>query len=512
MRPAFNTLALLAFLFTAPAAAQDIPLAGPNLSGDAYTALRGDARHPVLSVEVTTNSGASTEMRQLVLGPDYAIERGSGAQTVYDFRFRRLLTLAPDQKQFSNESLFGHAATRFLFLQNNLGMSGTGIATGVTDPSLAGAARFVNEHLNGMRHPADMALQNLPRPDLTLTRDGANLTGALGDMPLLTATLSESAFPSRAHAQSFAAWLAWGGRIHPTVAAGIAETGQLPAQIEFTFPAALRKLNPGIRERQSLSFDKIGQTTGQLDAIRGWTARIPAWPPYLPAPLAQNMVDAANGTAPGGPKSDDDYVVEISALSIAGRHLDAVLLGLHASHPYNGCQGEHRSRPVCAALGTALNKAREDKDVRQLFAGFALESERQYRRAAEIWVRLRLQPLLRKDVLDFAIANALVEAQKRSPLTGEMGVAFKELPSLFTRALAVDPYDPARYRDIYNYLQAAATGLSDRYQAPMRAMAVIDLARALPERPMPDIIRQVVESGTRTARNFPVLFPDFNTR
>lgn len=505
-------LAVVFFLLTAPAAAQDIPLAGPHLSGDAYTALRGDATHPVMTFEVATSSGASTEMRQLVLGPDYAIETASGAQILYDFRFRRLLTLSAYQKQFTNESLFGHAGTRFLFVQNNLGMAGTAIAAGITDPSLAGAVRFVNEHLNGMRHPGAVALRNLPRPDLSITREGAELTGTLGEMALLSATLSETAFPSPAHTRSFAAWLAWGGRIHPSVAAEIAGTGQLPIEIRFTFPAALRKLNPGIRESQTFRFDKAELTQGKLDAVRGWTARVPSWPPYLPEELAQIMVDAANGTAPGGPKSDEDYVVEITALTRAGRHLDAVLLGLHASHSHNGCQGEHRSQPVCAALGTALNQAREDADVRTLFTGFALESQRQHRRAAETWVRLRLQPLLRKDVLDFAIANALVEAQKQSPLQGEMGTAFKELPDLFTRALAVDPYDPARYRDIFNYLRSAATGLSDRYHAPTRAQTVIDLARALPDRQMPEIILQVVESEKHTAQNFPVLFPAFDNR
>lgn len=504
-------LALLLLLAT-PATAQVLPVAGPHLSGDAYTALRLDTAHPVMTFEVAASSGASTEIRQLELGPDYVIETAGGSQTLYDFRFRRLLTLTPDQKRFSNESLFGHAGSRFLFLQNNLGMAGTGIAAGVTDPSLAGAARFVNEHLNGMRHPAEMALRNLPRPALSFTREGADLTGMLGGIPLLTATLSGTGFPSPAHAQSFAAWLAWSGRIHPTVAATMAETGRLPAEIRFEFPAALRKLNPGIRESQTLTFDKVALRSGQMDALRGWTARVPSWPPYLPEPLTQIMVDAANGTAPGGRKRDEDYVVEISALSAAGRHLDAVLLGLHASQPYNGCQGADRSRPVCAALSAAVNQGREDAGVRQLFAGYALDSEREYRRAAETWVRLRLQPLLHKDLLDFAIANALVKAQKKSPLRGEMRTAFKSLPEWFTRALAVDPYDPARYRDIYNYLQAAATGPSDRFQEPIRAIAVIDLARALPDRPMPDLILQAVESETHTARNFRVLFPAFDNR
>jgi hypothetical protein len=88
----------------------------------------------------------------------------------------------------------------------------------------------------------------------------------------------------------------------------------------------------------------------------------------------------------------------------------------------------------------------------------------------------------------------------------------KELPDLFTRALAVDTYDPARYRDIFNYLRSTATGLSDRYHAPTRAQTVIDLARALPIRQMPDIILQVVESERHTAQNFPVLFPAFDAR
>lgn len=511
MKPAFRTLAFLTLLFIAPpAVAQNVAVAGPHLSGDAYTTLRGNEAHAIIAFEVVTNSGTSTQLRNILLGPDYVIEATDDTVTLYDFRFHRLLTLNPGLRTFSNESLFGHVRTRFLFLQNNLTMAGMGVASGLTDESLAEGIRFANEHLNGIAHPAPVAALNLPAPEFVVVRDGSDLTGMLRDTPILTAALTGIAFPTRGHAQSFAAWLAWGGRIHPGVASLIADTGRLPAQISFTFPKALQAINPGIRQSQDIAFRTFETRTMRLDALRGWTAKLQAWPPYLPDGLAQIMVNAANGTAPGGPKTDEDYIAEIGALMRAGRNLDAVLLSLHATSPLNGCQGESRALPLCGVLGAALNQAREDSDVRKLFTGFALDSQREHRRAAEIWVRLRLQPLVRKDVLDFVIANALVEAQKKSPLTGEMATAFAQLPELFERALAADPYNPARYRDIYNYLFAAASSLADRYQVPTHAHAVIDLARALPDRAMPDIILQVVEHDQRLTRDFPVLFPTFD--
>ncbi len=499
---------LLTLLLTLPTAkAQDTPVAGPHLSGDAYIALRGDEPHKVVAFEVETGSRTSSLVRAVEIGPDYAVETSGETRLLYDFRFRRLLTLNPGERSFLNQSLFGHARTRFSFLQNNLTTAGMGIAGGIIEGQLAGAIRFVTEHGNGMAHPAEVALFKLPRPVFALTRDDTALTGTLDGVPVLTATLTDTAFPTDDHARSFAAWLAWGGRMHPAIAKALAGSGQVPERIEFAFPEEMRTLSPSLAAQQELELRGIEIRAARFDRLRDWASKIPAWPPHLPEELAQIMVDAANGTAPGGPKTDAEFIEEMNRHMEFAKTLDAVLVGLHASHPYDGCSAEHRAQPLCASLGSVLNGARHNPHVRSLFAGFAVEREREYRRAAAIWVELRPRVTNRVDVLDFAIANALVEAHKKSPLKGEMATAFARLPELFTRALAVDPYDPARYRDIYNYLFAAATGLSDRYLVPTQAHAVIDLARALPDRPMPQIITQVSDADDRIAQDFPVLFP-----
>lgn len=519
----FFTAALCALLSgllvagTAPAWAQDgIPVAGPNLDGDAYTALRGDSAHQTIGFKAVTKSRASTQTREVQVGPDYVLEQEGDTLRLYDFRLRRLLTLFPDAHTFTNESLYGHARTRFAFLQNNLATAGMGIASGLMDKQQAGTLRFVNEHLNGIAHPREIALTNLPKPVLSLVRDGAELTGTLpgieGDVPVLSASLSPWGFPSDAHNRAFRAWLVWSGRMHPQAVEAITATGHIPARIAFTFPAAIRKMNPNIQKEQVLTFLKPATHESHFDMLRGWAAKLPVWAPYLPEALAETMVQAANGTAANGPRSDDDFIAEMTVLMEAERYLDAVLVALHASHPYDGCLGEHRTRALCTVMGGVINQARVDPDVRKLFDGFAQEKEGEYRAAAQTWVTLRVRELVRIDVLDFMIANALVEAHKKVALDGQMGTAFAKLPELFTRALAADPYDPARYRDIFNYLNVAATGLTDRYTVPIQSQAVIDLALALPDRPTPKIIAQVVESNARIADDFPILFPTFDPR
>ena len=499
-----------------PAGAQTSvqPLAGPNLDGDAYSALRENAVHEVLTVTAVAKSKASSQTRALTIGPDFVLEQDGDTVRLYDFRFRRLLTLNPDVKTFTNESLYGHARTRFAFLQNNLSTGGIGIGAGLVSGVSPAALRFANEHLNGMDHPADVAYGNMPKPELVLRRDGSALTGVLkgagaDDEPLLTATIGRTGFPSEDHARSFQAWLAWGARMHPQTAAALVGTGRVPDAVSFAFPAALRKLNPNLTRGQALEFRDAARGKTRFDILRGWSAKLPAWEPYLPEALVATMVAAANGTAPNGPASDEDFITEIGVLLDTGQYLDAALVGLHASHPYDGCQGEHRARQICTVIKGMMNKVRTDRGVRILFTGFAQEQQRNFRGAAQTWVKLRILNLARLDILDFMIANALVEAQKKSPLEGEMGVAFGKLPELFTRSLAADPYDPARYRDIFNYLHAAATGLAERYTVPIQAQALIDLAQALPDRLMPRIITQIVEANDRIAGDYPLLFPVF---
>ncbi|MBO6782069.1 MAG: hypothetical protein JJ899_02175 [Alphaproteobacteria bacterium] len=512
MKATIAISAVVVFL-AAPASAQPTLVAGPHLSGDAYTVQRRDAPHEVVAFEIEAGTRTSALVRGVVVGPDYAVETaGDRTRLVYDFRFRRLLSLPPGEDVFANESLFGHARTRFSFLQNNLSASAVAIAGGLTEPGIGGAARFVSEHLNGMAHPADVALRDLPRPELQVSVDGSDLTGALGETTVFAATLTDTAFPSLAHARTFAAWLTWGGRMHPDVALAIAETGRLPDEITFTFPDEIRAINPGAETEQVFEFRDMEIRAGAFDMLRGRAARVPSWEPYLPETVARTMVDAANGVAPNGPKSDIDFMDEMSHQMALAKSLDAVLTGLHASHPYDGCQGDYRARPLCITFGGVMNQARANPHVKTLFGGFAAEAEREYRLAARIWVPLRQRAIDRVDVLDFMIANALVEAHKKSPLKGEMATAFEQLPQLYERAFPVDPYDPARYRDIYNYLLAAATGLSDRYLVATRAHAVIDLARALPDRPMPEIILQVVQADARIAADFPALFPIFDRR
>ncbi|MEQ8369044.1 MAG: hypothetical protein RIE31_00460 [Alphaproteobacteria bacterium] len=122
---------------------------------------------------------------------------------------------------------------------------------------------------------------------------------------------------------------------------------------------------------------------------------------------------------------------------------------------------------------------------------------------------LRGQRPARPDILETSIANMLVEGHKAGQLDDAQEQAFTHLPQTFLRIFTADPYNPARYRDFYNYLHAAVTETDDTYFVHPRSYAVIDLARALPDRRMPAIISSFTEQEARIAADFPLHFPAY---
>lgn len=504
--------ALCIVVIASSASAQDGQLAGPHLDGNAYAGLRSTEPQDAVFFRVSTVSQKTSSQRNVIVGPDYVLERSDDAFLLYDFRFRRLLTIDPSAQSFTNASLYGHTLTRFTFLQNHLGTAGVGIAMGLFDPSLGSAIRFVNEHFNGISFPRPVAAKHLTAPTLQITRKGQTLTGILGSTEILSVMLSSVPFPSKAHSKTFRAWLTWSGPVHPQTANVISETGRFPSRITTKFPTEFLKMDPSRSPKHELVFEELSVRPHQLNVLNGLKSSPPTWSPYLPTSLAQLMVNAARGTAAGGPVPDSKYIADIKKLSDSGRHLDAVLLSLHASHPYDGCQGQQREHEICKSLTDAINKGREDQNVRRFFAGVIADGNKKHRQALQILTPLRGLDLSRPDILEFTITNALVEAKKSSQLDEKLAAEFEKLPQTYERILSVDPYDPARYRDIFNYLYAAASSIPEHYQVRTSAQAVIDLAQALPNRRMPIIITQLNDSNERIAQDFSILLPVFDQR
>lgn len=504
-------IALLGFLAAVvPAHAQEHSIAAPNLDGDAYMKLRATPDHQVLIFKLEKSTGETTTSRTVIVGPDYVIDRSPAGHLLFDFRLRRALELAPENRTFTNTSLYGRVLTRLAFLQNNLTIASGVIAADIVDKDLGSGVRFVIEHSNGINLPDRSTYPNMPKAELDVSRTGSELTGTIGGWRILDATISGTAFPSTAHATSFRAWLIWLVQLHPQIAEAISSTGRLPSKIEINFPQELLKTLPNVHAEHTVTFRDIRSGTGRFDSIRGWSAAPPAFPPHLPDETARLMVAAANGTAPGGPRSDESYITEIRQLSGAGKHLDAVLLALHASQPYDNCSGAQRVRPICSDLGQAVQAARQDQNTRRFLTGFAAEGQGNYAQAFQIWSPLRNLPIARRDILDFVIANNIVEATKRGQSTDTTAAEFAALPQTFHRALSADPYNPSRYRDIFNYLFVAASGIEKQYFVRTHAYAVIDLALALPNGPTTTIVRRIAESYPRMAADFPLLFPSYN--
>lgn len=503
----WRTITFLIAYFVGAALAQADPQAGPHLTGNEYVALRGTAPAPAIKFTMVVKTKGETERREITLGPDYIVERGPRRTAIFDFRFERLLLLNEQQRTFSNMSLFGHFRTRFALLQNNLGVVGSGIAAGLIENDRAASVRFVTEHANGIRFPRPVAFENLPEPALNVINHTDFVLGTLAGANIFTVRFDNSTLPTPRHRKTLLAWLAWAGIVHPNIAQAITRSNKMPKHVDIEFPADLLKMSPNVGATTQITFEHATLLLASLVPLGDLATMPPAWPPYMPESLAKLMISAARGTAPGGPRPDDEFISEIGRLSAAGQHVDAVLLGLHASHPYDGCQGLQASHAVCQALLAAGQRAQEDQNVRRLLDGFAASKRGEYAQSVQILLPLRSLPLERPDILEIIIANGVIEAKNTSHLDAPLTEEFARLPQTFERALAADPYDPARYRDIFNFMYAAAANLEESYQARTQAQTVIDLAQVLPNRRTPAIISQIAAQNAQIAADFPILFP-----
>ena len=495
---------------TAPKKIADRPLiAGPHLDGDAYAGLRGLDEADIVVTDVTVSSSASNTKFKIVVGPDYVLEDRPLSRALYDFRYRRFLEIDLNSREFTNTSLYGMFHTRWAFLQNNLITEALAGQHGSDkQPALS---RYWIEGALGIAYPGAIAFESMTQPSLAIQREGGSLTAVAENTTVATANFNGQSFPTAAHAKSFAAWLVWSMRIHPRLASMIAGEGAVPLALTLYRREPYMDFVGGVLETTTLQLEGVSRSRGRLDATLGLVSKPPAWPPYIPEAIATLMVNAALGSAAGGPIDDAVYADVIRALLGSGKRLDAVLVAVRASYPYDGCSDRQLSPDLCDAASQAWKAAWEDSTGILFADALALGQNGDHTAAAKALIALRGKASNNGDILEVMIANELVEAKRSSKVDPELSNEYARLQHTFTAAIVESPYNAAIYRDFYNYLLVATadSNIDDSYIAPTKAQAVMDLARSLPVRRIPKIVTYATTVENSVADDFRDMFPTY---
>ncbi len=499
------SLAVVASVAVLNAASAD-PRAGMHLSGDEYVALRSSPASEVVTFAVTQSGPNAKRSLRVTLGSDFAVEEENDRLTIYDFRFRRVLRADRNANSFQNHSLFGEFQVRWRLLLNHL--TTLLIASEVALQEPLPLSRFWLEQDLGVTYPAEMALDRLPRPKLELAPQGSRFVAEVEGATVATAEIGAQHFPDERYRSSFAGWLVWSVRMYPALAAALSRERGLPTSIDLRKRTLMEGIEGTAASSERLEFSGFATVPGKLDAVQGFESLTPSWPPHFPESIAALMIAAARGTAPGGPRSDASYAEEIERLSGRNDHLDAVLLALHAILPYDGCQDATLSPALCATAVKALRASAQHTDSRFLFQAIGLSKSQGHLKAAEALMTLRSPELTYGHVLENFIANEIVEAKRNKQLDEAPQTRFDQLHRAFEQAFIADPYNPGLYRDFANYVAVATSTLDEHYDTH-RTQMPFDIARALPDRRMPSLIRQATQQENRIAAEFPALFPQF---
>ena len=532
------TLVLVSGLAAVPVLANP---AGPHLDGDAYTGLRPAAPVPTLKftmdVECLDSGGQDLVLyshafgvqperegmrapghegrSQVTLGPDFVVSRGRYGTVVYDLRFRRVLTIGIDEQLFSNHSLYGHFRVRLKFLLNNLFTLASVTKLGVKKKGAFSlpVSRFLVEHANGIFHPLAIALKHLPVAPLNVDRRAEMLVASVSNTEVLKAEYGTIGFPSAVHGRTFAAWLAWFFRIHPKLAQVFADDAAPPSSLRFIVSSMPTAMGPSSFPACSVLLSDVSRAPDRLDVLAGLASRVPAWPPILPGGLIRLMIDAVRLQAPNGPTDNATYLERIRKLAAEKRYFDALLLSAHTMASTESCTPARHDAILCETTVEAFQTTKSAGSVGTVRKAMSASSQGNHGKAAEMLISLRDRSPDRPDILEFMIANEVVEARRhslrhKSPMNEQLQKEFDGLPNTFEAALGFDPYSPARFRDISNYVRLATRSLAQKYFWMVFETVILDLGRALPGGRVSHFFKKANARERKTAEAFPELFPE----
>ena len=444
-----------------PPAARSVP-AGPHLDRAAYLAVRGDTESQgvVTSWSVGTFDLAGEpigemEIRDVVLGDDFAAELESDGRTLHDFRLDRRLTETAtlDGPVFVN---LNTAAIVHRRAQTYLSFSRGGEAQTIRfGPDLA-FDRFWLEAAMGVRAaPAELTVE-AGDTALSVIR-----TPAEGEAQIVFEMSNERSGGGR-QADTFRRWLRHAQPIHPDALAQFDPGAGIPARFSYLV------VSPDSPEGRREVWTRLD--ADELEEVEFWPETIAAaGPESYGEPFAMMRHGFLAARQPEGGLDPEDFVAIADRASVAGDRVGAYLILYQARHHYGDCAPQSPS-PACRRATEVSAASLGDAEFEQLITTLGLTA-RDRERAFEglgVWRS-------REDLAGAAIH--LVSAMTLSALQAQDGEALPDSDPMtyFEISIRMDRYAPLTWWHAGRLM--AARGRFDQ------AWFCFDIARSLPASP-----------------------------
>jgi len=476
---------LLATFGAAAARAEDGAIANPTMLPGALRAMRGD-QGDTSQLRLTFerfSDGRTGAPLTAWIGSDYFALMSEDGETIYDFRLRRRLVVDRKAQSLVNLSLYGDVIFRQIELTRRIEIAQV-IEKKTADQPLP-------ESLESFWIESELSL---PRPG----QDAPELeqrTGGEGVVRFLHAGNVVAAFKpgtqavSRALRHSYAAFLRYRLPLHPRIARAIADTGYVPAQLDYVSEAKgeaekvalrlkeARTLNEDYPLPQSLSLVLLPSGNQDPDVL-------------LLRKVMPNMVDAIGARAAAGPpRSVADYRKAIDAALKDKKNFEATLLltalALQWGRGAAACEKADDAAP-CHTKDEIEHAVGADKRSLAMFDAMSLQGN-EAEKAIAIWRGLDRGGVADGYVVDIFLARLLSVRGQR-----------EEAAKSFAAAFAGNPYIATLYRDLGDhYARTSRTDL---------AWLSYDLGRALPNRAAPDALSSIDQLEQELAKQYPELF------
>lgn len=449
----------LASTLPAPASANPLPL---NASAQQIRSIHAAAPQKAWKLRYRSDDKAAIE---LVVWPEYVQVTKDGAHTIFDYKWKRAIGLSDDGKRFFHSSLY--ASVGFLDFENEHRVQSAQI---VNDASNAppGIAIIIDpfwraSDLGLMRAPIDLLGGRLnKRADggFTITYNGVT---AVAFQPA-------SQDVEAPHLASFYRTLRRILPVHPMAYRLMAESGHLPAVLQFTrwHNNQLQEQRWSLETAEPLIADyplnKDSRPDFQLLLDRAGLS-----PGFL-SQIVPSLRDVVAGKFAGRPSSWKAYRVRARQLLSDGERFDAGLLLIEYMIRSGAC---HLPLPTCDEAQELLRSATSDSRFQKY--GSAFNIERQHpERAIEIWSSLDRRGLKYGYVIDIALGNAYQTIFFRKfSHAPEQDVerAGAQVINHFQAALEGNPLNSSIYKDLGDFYF--------RQFLPTEAWLLWDLGREL---------------------------------
>lgn len=471
----------------------------PFSTASEIRASRQAARGPALQLEYDYRADSSTPAvrHTFLIGADFASLSDPARETVYDFRLRRVITIDPVAKTFSNVSLHALVAFRYQELSNRLMLRNVLESAGTNKNPLPGPLDPLS-----IESTLGVTDRSLPRPvfDIVVNTPNTRAYRHQGE-EWLSVTISSSDAPP-AEVRLFYHLLRFTTPIHPDLLIALQGIPAFPAELTF------KRIVDGQQAPVTASYHLVSarRVTADYPLLDGHHLVIPFDRSQLMATVGPMMRDVISGKLGTAARTADNYRSAIEREVKSGPDLGTVLTSfeflLHHGQPAIQC----RSSNNCTSIQEVIKRASlRDSRVKTFTAAIQMQHENPMR-AVEMWKGLRTDNLPSEDVLNIFAANILsaqaahiLSAQAALPeKSTERQPMIEEAEQLFRSAFEANPYIGSFYKDIGDHMRRG-------FQADL-AWLCYDAGRSVPGSPEPASLRFIDELEDRLVTGNPQFY------